>query len=115
MGIAREVNRRWFERVCVKDMAVQDAARGKDNPGQEALGEALAAVLGTNQTLRELSLDGVKLSAKVATARRVTHRRSSGSPRRWLPTAAFLSSVWSCDTCHSRRRWSPCWCLQCLP
>ena len=71
------VNRRWFERVCVKDIGAQEPARGKDGAGQEALAEALAAVLGTSQTLRELCLDGVKLGPKVGAARRLTRRRCS--------------------------------------
>ena len=71
------VNRRWFERVCVKDIGAQEPARGKDGAGQEALGEALAAVLGTSQTLRELCLDGVKLGPKVGVEQRLTRRRCS--------------------------------------
>ena len=71
------VNCRWFERVCVKDIGAQEPARGKDGAGQEALAEALAAVLGTSQTLRELCLDGVKLGPKVGAARRLTRRRCS--------------------------------------
>ena len=67
----------WFERVCVKDIGAQEPARGKDGAGQEALAEALAAVLGTSQTLRELCLDGVKLGPKVGAARRLTRRRCS--------------------------------------
>lgn len=71
------VNRRWFERVCVKDIGAQEPARGKDGAGQEALAEALAAVLGTSQTLRELCLDGVKLGPKVGVEQRLTRRRCS--------------------------------------
>lgn len=71
------VNCRWFERVCVKDIGAQEPTRGKDGAGQEALAEALAAVLGTSQTLRELCLDGVKLGPKVGAARRLTRRRCS--------------------------------------